>query len=52
MVSFKPENGMLLFSNSWLPHSFTRNGSDKPFKFLHFNLGIMAAPELPKPIVI
>lgn len=51
MISFKPKNGMLFFTNAWLPHSFTKNGSDKPFKFLHFNLGVSQAPEN-KPIII
>lgn len=44
MVSFKPEAGMLLFANSWLPHSFSRNGSKKPIKFLHFNINVMMNP--------
>ena len=37
---FEPEEGMLIFTNSWLPHSFTRNRSDSPIKFIHFDLGI------------
>lgn len=36
---FKPEPGMLMFTNAWLPHSFTRHGSDEAFKFIHFGLG-------------
>ena len=40
-INFTPEEGTLMFSNSWLPHSFTRNESEKPFKFIHFNLGII-----------
>ena len=39
-IFFKPEPGMLLFTNSWLPHSFTRNASEEPFSFVHFNLSI------------
>ena len=39
-IHLKLEPGMLIFTNSWLPHSFTRNASDKPFSFVHFNLGI------------
>lgn len=39
-VYFKVEPGMLIFTNSWLPHSFTRNASNEPFSFIHFNLGI------------
>lgn len=41
MINFSPEPGMLLFTNSWLPHSFTRHGSDEPMKFVHFNLSVM-----------
>ena len=38
MINFQPKPGMLMFTNSWLPHSFTRNGADTPIKFVHFNL--------------
>jgi uncharacterized protein (TIGR02466 family) len=41
----KPEPGMMIISNSWLPHSFTRNASDKPCKFIHFNISIVPAPQ-------
>ena len=44
MVNFKPEPGLLFFANSWLPHSFTRHGSVKPLKFIHFNIGVQMAP--------
>lgn len=40
MVNFEPKPGMLMFTNAWLPHSFTRHGSDKAMKFIHFNLGL------------
>lgn len=40
IVNFEPKPGMLMFTNSWLPHSFTRHASDKPMKFVHFNLDI------------
>ena len=39
----KPKPGMMVISNSWLPHSFTRNASDKPCKFVHFNISVMLA---------
>lgn len=35
-----PKPGMMLFANSWLPHSFTRNSSDTPVKFIHFNISV------------
>lgn len=37
-INFTPEPGTLMFANSWLPHSFTRNTSTKPFKFIHMNI--------------
>jgi len=43
MVNFDPEPGMMMFTNAWLPHSFSRHGSDKPMRFVHFNLAVQAA---------
>ena len=43
MVNFEAKEGRLIFSNSWLPHSFTRHASDKPIKFVHFNLTVTQA---------
>lgn len=40
MFTVAPEEGLLVFTNAWLPHSFTRNGSNKPMRFIHFNLGV------------
>ena len=39
---FKPEVGMLIFAPAWLPHAFGRHASDKPLKFIHFNIGVIA----------
>ena len=39
LVVMKPEAGTIVFTNSWLPHSFPRNPSNKPLKFIHFNVG-------------
>lgn len=39
-VVFSPEPGTLVFTNSWLPHSFTKNMSDEPTRFVHMNLSI------------
>lgn len=44
-INFAPEPGMMLISNAWLPHSFGRHGSDKPIKFVHFNLSVQYAPQ-------
>jgi len=39
-LNFVPEAGTLMFTNSWLPHSFSRNTSVKPFKFVHMNIAV------------
>lgn len=46
-VYVKPSPGLLLISNSWLPHSFTRNTSTEPVKFIHFNISVMPAQQVP-----
>jgi uncharacterized protein (TIGR02466 family) len=45
MINFEPKAGMMIFANSWLAHSFTRHASDKPIKFVHFNLTVKQAPK-------
>jgi hypothetical protein len=44
IINFAPEPGMMIISNAWLPHSFGRHGSDKPLKFVHFNLSVRHVP--------
>lgn len=44
MINFTPKPGLLMFTNAWLPHSFSRHGSDKPMRFIHFNLGLRPVP--------
>jgi hypothetical protein len=44
MVVISPEPGDLIFSNAYVPHSFTKNGSDKPLNFIHMN--IFTAPHI------
>lgn len=41
MINFEPKPGMMIFANSWLAHAFTRHASDKPIKFVHFNLTVI-----------
>jgi uncharacterized protein (TIGR02466 family) len=41
MFNFVPEEGQLVFFNSWLPHSFTQHDSDYPLKLVHFNLNVI-----------
>lgn len=56
-VLIKPKSGMFIFTNSWLPHSFTRNGSDERVMFVHFNVSIVPVSSVDKqpqegPVVI
>lgn len=39
-INFTPKAGLLMFANAWLPHSFSRNESELPIKFIHFNIGL------------
>jgi hypothetical protein len=45
MINFQPEAGMLMFMNSWLPHSFTRHAAETPMSFIHFNLSVRDVPQ-------
>jgi len=38
MIYFEPKPGLMIFSNAWLAHSFTRHSHEQPIKFVHFNL--------------
>jgi uncharacterized protein (TIGR02466 family) len=40
-INFEAKPGRLIFSNAWLPHSFTRHAGDTPLRFVHFNLVAM-----------
>jgi uncharacterized protein (TIGR02466 family) len=44
MINFEPKPGLMVFTNSWLAHSFTRHASEQPIKFVHFNLTVQMAP--------
>lgn len=39
-INFTPSPGQLYLMNSYIPHELTRNPSDKPLKFIHFNVSI------------
>jgi uncharacterized protein (TIGR02466 family) len=43
MINFEPKEGQLMITNSWLPHSFTKNESKKPISFIHFNVAVEQA---------
>jgi len=47
-VHYIPQPGNLYFMNTWIPHGFTRHGSEKPLKFIHFNLGTRWIPTPPQ----
>ena len=47
-ANYIPKAGNLYFMNTWLPHGFTRHGSEKPLKFIHFNLGSRWIPTPPQ----
>ena len=46
MINFEPKPGLMIFANAWLAHSFTRHASDKPIKFVHFNLSVQLAQQV------
>jgi hypothetical protein len=52
MINFVPEEGMVMFTNAWLPHAFSRNPCDKPFRFIHFNLSPTYGGGPPLPEVV
>lgn len=45
IINFAPEPGLFMLINTWMPHSFTRNTSSKPFKFIHFNINVIYNPK-------
>lgn len=45
MINFVPKEGQLMITNSWLPHSFTKNESKKPISFIHFNISVQQATQ-------
>lgn len=49
MINFKPEPGMVLFAPAWVAHSFSRNPSKDPFRFIHFNLSVQQTAPIAPP---
>lgn len=39
-IVLTPEAGTMIFTNAWLPHSFTKNMSNDPVRFVHMNLSV------------
>jgi len=46
MINFIPKPGMMIFTNSWMAHSFTRHAAEQPIKFVHFNLTVQMAQQM------
>lgn len=43
-VVITPKAGLLVFTNAWLPHSFSKNFSKEPCRFVHMNLSVNPLP--------
>ena len=43
IINYEAKPGTLMFTNAWLPHSFTKNMSDSPMKVIHFNINVKLA---------
>jgi hypothetical protein len=41
IVNYFPTPGNLIITNSYIPHSFTKNASIKPTEFIHFNMTVI-----------
>jgi uncharacterized protein (TIGR02466 family) len=39
-IVYEPRPGDIIYTNSWLPHTITRNQSDHPFKFIHITYSV------------
>lgn len=51
MINFSPVQGTIMIAPSWLPHSFSRNPSKEPFRFIHFNIGVAPVEIVPAEVV-
>lgn len=46
MINFQPKPGVLMFTNAWLAHSFSRHASEEALRFIHFNVAVQMAPQV------
>ena len=46
MINFEPKAGELIFAPAWLPHSFSRHGSDEILRFVHINILVEYKPQV------
>jgi uncharacterized protein (TIGR02466 family) len=44
-IVLTPQNGTLIFTNAWTPHSFSKNFSKETMRFVHMNLSVSMAPQ-------
>lgn len=51
-VYYNPKPGDLVFTNSWLEHSFTRNASNYPYKFIHINIKVVPRQNISREIEV
>lgn len=51
-LQITPEPGLMVLTNSWLPHSLTRNSSDSSIKFIHFNVATKPIERKNGPIIV
>lgn len=50
-IFYEPKPGDLIFTNSWVEHSFTRNASQQPYNFIHINVKVVPR-EQNTPIIV
>ena len=41
IVNFEPSPGRMFITNTFVPHSFSKNGSNDPVEFIHFNMYVV-----------
>lgn len=41
IVNFDPTPGRMFITNTFVPHSFSKNGSNDPVEFIHFNMYVV-----------
>lgn len=46
IINYGPSEGELILVNSYIPHGFSRNVSDKPFIMLHINIHALWAEQV------
>ena len=44
-ANFEAKEGMIMLTNAWLPHSFSKNESKHPVRFIHFNISVSQVPQ-------